>query len=380
MDGKAKICLSDLTLERLTAYIVGLGQPKFRARQIFKWLHQKLVTDFSQMTDQPRAFLEALQAQCTIAAPTIRRRQQSRDGTVKYLLQLADGNCIETVLLRYKYGNAVCVSTVVGCAMGCRFCASTQAGRVRDLTPGEIAAEIYAAQKDSGERVSHIVLMGIGEPLHNFDNVMDFLEIISCPEGLNIGMRNISLSTCGLVPKIDALAQKHLQLTLSVSLHAPDNATRSGMMPVNDAYPLEELIPACRRYQKETGRRISFEYSMVRGVNDSSAMAQKLAHLIEGMGAHVNLIPINPVDGSPYSATDEANVRRFQHELERLGVNATVRRRLRTDISAACGQLRREDAQAATSGAAARKIRIAAVRSRWQAVQPGGSSAMGWAA
>ena len=348
MDGKAKICLSDLTLERLTAYIVGLGQPKFRARQIFKWLHQKLVTDFSQMTDQPRAFLEALQAQCTIAAPTIRRRQQSRDGTVKYLLQLADGNCIETVLMRYKYGNTVCVSTQVGCAMGCRFCASTQAGRVRDLTPGEIAAEIYAAQKDSGERVSHIVLMGIGEPLHNFDNVMDFLEIISCPEGLNIGMRNISLSTCGLVPKIDALAQKHLQLTLSVSLHAPDNATRSGMMPVNDAYPLEELIPACRRYQQATGRRISFEYSMVRGVNDSSAMAQKLAHLIEGMGAHVNLIPINPVDGSPYSATDEANVRRFQHELERLGVNATVRRRLGTDISAACGQLRREDAQAAT--------------------------------
>jgi len=217
---------------------------------------------------------------------------------------------------------------------------------VRDLTAGEIASEIYTAQKDSGERVSHIVLMGIGEPLHNFDNVMDFLEIISCPEGVNIGMRNISLSTCGLVPKIDELAKRHLQLTLSVSLHAPDNAVRSGMMPVNDAYPLEELIPACRRYQKETGRRISFEYSMVRGVNDSSEMAQKLARLIQGMGAHVNLIPINPVDGSPYSATDEANVRRFQQELERLGVNATVRRRLGTDISAACGQLRREDAQA----------------------------------
>ena len=176
---------------------------------------------------------------------------------VKYLLELADGNCIETVLMRYKYGNTVCVSTQVGCAMGCRFCASTQAGRVRDLTAGEIASEIYTAQKDSGERVSHIVLMGIGEPLHNFDNVMDFLEIISCPEGVNIGMRNISLSTCGLVPKIDELAKRHLQLTLSVSLHAPDNRTRSGMMPVNDAYPLEQLIPACRRYQKETGRRIS---------------------------------------------------------------------------------------------------------------------------
>ncbi len=348
MNGTDKICLSDFTLEGLTAYITGLGQPKFRAKQIFKWLHQKLVTDFTQMTDQPKALVALLQERCTIADLSIRRRQQSRDGTVKYLLQLADGNCIETVLMRYKYGNTVCVSTQVGCAMGCRFCASTQAGRVRDLTPGEIAAEIYAAQKDSGERVSHIVLMGIGEPLHNFDHVMDFLTIISCPEGLNIGMRNISLSTCGLVPRIDALAKRHLQLTLSISLHAPDNATRSSMMPVNDAYPLEELIPACRRYQKETGRRISFEYSMVRGVNDSPAMAQKLARLIEGMGAHVNLIPINPVDGSPYSATDEANVRRFQHELERLGVNATVRRRLGNDISAACGQLRREDAQAAT--------------------------------
>lgn len=355
MNDTQKICLSDLTLDALTAYIVGLGQPKFRAKQIFKWLHQKLVTEFTQMTDQPKTLLAVLEEQCTIAVPTIRRRQQSKDGTVKYLLQLADGNCIETVLMRYKYGNTVCVSTQVGCAMGCRFCASTQAGRVRDLTPGEIAGEIYTAQKDSGERVSHIVLMGIGEPLHNFKNVMDFLEIISCPEGVNscpegvnIGMRNISLSTCGLVPKIDELAKRHLQLTLSVSLHAPDNATRSSMMPVNDAYPLEELIPACRRYQKETGRRISFEYSMVRGVNDSSEMAHKLAHLIQGMGAHVNLIPINPVDGSPYSATDEANVRRFQQELEHLGVNATVRRRLGTDISAACGQLRREDAQAAT--------------------------------
>lgn len=345
MEQQPKICLSSLTLEPLTEYLVSIGQPKFRARQIFKWLHQKLVSDFSEMTDQPKALLETLRQNTTIAAPAIRRRQQSRDGTVKYLLELADGNCIETVLMRYKYGNTVCVSTQVGCAMGCRFCASTQAGRVRDLTAGEIAAEIYTAQKDTGERVSHVVLMGIGEPLHNFDNVMDFLTIISCPEGVNIGMRNISLSTCGLVPQIDKLAQRHLQLTLSVSLHAPDNAVRSSMMPVNDAFPLEQLIPACRHYQNETGRRISFEYSMVRGVNDSPEMARKLAGLIKGMGAHVNLIPINPVDGSPYSATDEANVRRFRQMLEELGVNATVRRRLGTDISAACGQLRREDAK-----------------------------------
>ena len=338
-----KICLSDFTLDALTAYLVSLGQPKFRAKQIFKWLHQKLVTDFSQMTDQPKTLLALLEGNCTIAAPTIRRRQQSRDGTVKYLLQLADGNCIETVLMRYKYGNTVCVSTQVGCAMGCRFCASTQAGRVRDLTAGEIASEIYTAQKDSGERVSHIVLMGIGEPLHNFNNVMDFLEIISCPEGVNIGMRNISLSTCGLVPKIDKLAEKKLQLTLSVSLHAPNNEIRSGMMPVNDAYPVEQLIETVRRYQDTTGRRVSFEYSMVRGVNDSDACAKQLASLIRGMGAHVNLIPINPVDGSPYSATDAANVHRFQQKLESLGVNATVRRRLGSEISAACGQLRRDE-------------------------------------
>ena len=339
-----RICLSDLPLPRLTEYMKELGQPAFRAKQIFSWIHRKLVTDFSAMTDQPKALLQTFAENCTLAAPAIRRRQQSKDGTVKYLLELADGNCIETVLMRYHYGNTVCVSTQVGCAMGCRFCASTQAGRVRDLTPGEIAAEIYTAQKDTGERVSHVVLMGIGEPLHNFDNVMDFLTLITCPEGLNIGMRNISLSTCGLVPKIDALAERKLQLTLSVSLHAPDNTVRSSMMPINDAYPLEKLIPACRRYQKTTGRRISFEYSMVRGINDSPEMARKLAELIRGMGAHVNLIPINPVDGSPYSATDARNVQRFRQMLEDLGVNATVRRRLGADISAACGQLRREDA------------------------------------
>ena len=338
-----KNCLTDLTLPKLTDYIKSIGQPAFRAKQIFKWIHQKQATDFSAMTDQPKALLAQFAQNCTLAVPTIRRRQQSKDGTVKYLLQLADGNCIETVLMRYHYGNTVCVSTQVGCAMGCRFCASTQAGRVRDLTSGEIAAEIYTAQKDTGERVSHIVLMGIGEPLHNFDNVMDFLDIISCPEGVNIGMRNISLSTCGLVPKIDQLAEKKLQLTLSVSLHAPNNEIRSGMMPVNDAYPVEVLMQAVRRYQDTTGRRVSFEYSMVRGVNDSDACAKQLANLIRGMGAHVNLIPINPVDGSPYSATDAANVRRFQQKLESLGVNATVRRRLGSEISAACGQLRRDE-------------------------------------
>ena len=228
-----KNCISSQTRPQLAQTLAALGQPAFRAGQIYRWLHQKQVTEFSAMTDQPKALLKTLEEQYYIAAPAIRRRQQSRDGTVKYLFALEDGNCIETVVMRYKYGNTVCLSTQVGCRMGCRFCASTQAGRVRNLEAGEIAAQLYAAQRDIGERISHIVLMGIGEPLDNFDNVMDFLTIISSEEGANIGMRNISLSTCGLVPMIDRLAEKKLQLTLSISLHAPNNAMRSSMMPVN---------------------------------------------------------------------------------------------------------------------------------------------------
>ena len=340
-----KRCITSFTIEQLTALVKELGQPGFRAKQIFHWVHQKQAAEFSQMTDQPKALIARLEQDFYIAQHKVRRCQRSKDGTVKYLFELADGNCIETVLMRYNYGNTVCVSTQVGCRMGCRFCASTQGGRVRNLEAGEIAAEIYGVMRDTGERVSHVVLMGIGEPLDNFDNVMDFLEIVSCADGINIGMRNFSLSTCGLVPMIDKLAEKKLQLTLSVSLHAPENTMRSSMMPVNNAYPVEQLIAACRRYQQTTGRRISFEYSMVRGVNDSDQTAAMLAKLIRGMGAHVNLIPINPVDGSPYSASDDANVRRFQQRLMDLGVNATVRRRLGQDISAACGQLRREDSK-----------------------------------
>ena len=330
-----------MTLEQLETFVKEHGQPKFRAGQLFQWLHARRVDSFSEMTDQPKSFLSVLEEECTIERLSVQQCQISKDGTRKYLFSLPDGNCIETVWMQYSYGNTVCVSTQVGCRMGCRFCASTQGGKVRDLTAGEIAGEIYAVMKDTGQRVSHIVLMGIGEPLDNFENVLDFLSIISSPKGVNIGMRNISLSTCGLVPKIKELAQKKLQLTLSVSLHAPLNEMRSKMMPVNDAYPVEELIAACREYQNVTGRRISFEYSMVRGVNDSPQTAKKLAELIRGMGAHVNLIPINPVDGSPFTATDAAAVKRFQETLTKLGVNATVRRRLGTDISAACGQLRR---------------------------------------
>ena len=335
--------IKSMTERQLADFFKNMGQPAFRAKQVFTWLHRG-VRSFDEMTDLSKPLRAQLAETCFITAPTVARKQTSKlDGTVKYLWELADGNCIETVLMQYHHGNTVCISSQVGCRMGCAFCASTIAGKVRDLRPSELLDQVLFTQLDSGLPVSNIVLMGIGEPLDNMDNVLRFLELVNSPHGMNIGMRHISLSTCGLVPKIDQLAEKKLQLTLSISLHAPTNQIRSSMMPVNDAYPVEQLIQTVRRYQETTGRRVSFEYSMVRGVNDSDVCAKQLADLIRGMGAHVNLIPINPVDGSPYSATDAANVRRFQQKLESLGVNATVRRRLGSEISAACGQLRRDE-------------------------------------
>ena len=331
------------TPDQLAALCGELGMPRFAARQIARWLYVRHTEDPLRMTDIAAAHRQRLAERFSPALSAPERVTESADGTKKYLFRTLEGHYVESAYIPDGERATLCVSSQAGCRMGCRFCASTQAGRVRDLEAGEICSEIYTAQKDIGERISHIVLMGIGEPLDNFDEVMKFLENITSPEGVNIGMRNISLSTCGLVPKIDQLAEKKLQLTLSVSLHAPNNEIRSGMMPVNDAYPVEVLMQAVRRYQDTTGRRVSFEYSMVRGVNDSDACAKQLANLIRGMGAHVNLIPINPVDGSPYSATDAANVHRFQQKLESLGVNATVRRRLGSEISAACGQLRRDE-------------------------------------
>ena len=341
---EGKIDIKSLELEELTGQLAQMGQPKFRGGQVYSWLHEKRVDSFEQMSNLPAALRQSLGERYYINSLSVVKKLTSKiDGTQKYLLRLRDNNCVEAVLMRYKYGNSVCISTQVGCRQGCAFCASTLGGLVRRLRPSEMLDQVLFSQLDSGLPISHIVLMGIGEPLDNYDNVRRFLELVNSPEGLNIGMRHISLSTCGLVPKIDQLAEKKLQLTLSVSLHAPNNEIRSGMMPVNDAYPVEVLMPAVRRYQETTGRRVSFEYSMVRGVNDSDACARQLADLIRGMGAHVNLIPINPVDGSPYSATDAANVQRFQKKLESLGVNATVRRRLGSEISAACGQLRRDE-------------------------------------
>ena len=270
------------------------------------------------------------------------RKQTSRlDGTIKYLWELSDGNCIETVLMQYHHGNTVCISSQVGCRMGCAFCASTIAGKVRDLRPSEMLDQVLFTQLDSGREISNIVLMGIGEPLDNMDNVLRFLELVNSPHGLNIGMRHISLSTCGVVPGIDALAEKQLQLTLSVSLHAPDSETRSRIMPVNRAYDVEELFAACHRYFRKTGRRISFEYAMIDGVNDHDWQAELIARKLKGMPGHVNLIPLNDVVESPYKPSKRVGA--FQQKLESLGVNATVRRSLGGDIDASCGQLRRKE-------------------------------------
>ena len=331
--------LKSMTPEELEGYFKELGQPKFRAMQVFRWLHGG-AESFDGMTNLPRALRERLKAECVLTVPKVERKQVSQlDGTIKYLWRLGDGNCVETVLMRYKHGNTVCVSSQVGCNMGCVFCASTRGGKVRDLTPAEILDQVIFTGKDSGEPISNIVMMGIGEPLDNFDHVLRFLTLVNHPDGLNIGMRHISLSTCGLVKKIDKLAQLGLQLTLSVSLHAPDDETRTRLMPVNKAVGVDLLMDTCRRYFETTGRRISYEYAMVDGVNDSDAQADRLAQLLKGQPGHVNLIPLNEVAESPLKPS--RRVRQFQQRLEGHGITATVRRKLGGDIDASCGQLRR---------------------------------------
>ena len=332
--------IKSMTQQELSAFLKELGEPSFRAKQIFSWLHRG-VTSFEDMTNLSKPLRETLAERCFITAPTVARRQESRlDGTIKYLWELSDGNCIETVLMQYHHGNTVCISSQVGCRMGCAFCASTIAGKVRDLRPSEMLDQVLFTQLDAGREVSNIVLMGIGEPLDNMDNVLRFLELVNHPDGMHIGMRHISLSTCGVVPGIDALAEKQLQLTLSVSLHAPDSETRSRIMPVNRAYDVELLFDACHRYFEKTGRRISFEYAMIDGVNDSDWQADLIAKKLRGMPGHVNLIPLNDVVESPYKPS--RRVAAFQKRLESHGVTATVRRSLGGDIDASCGQLRRK--------------------------------------
>lgn len=332
--------IKSMTLEELTAWLKEQGEPAFRAKQIFHWLYRG-VSSFDEMTDLSKALREKLSSLAFLTPPQVARKQVSRlDGTIKYLWELSDGNCVESVLMRYQHGNTVCISCQVGCRMGCAFCASTIAGKVRDLTPSEMLDQVLFTQLDSGREISNIVLMGIGEPLDNMDTVLRFLTLVNHPKGLNIGMRHISLSTCGVIPGIRRLAELQLQLTLSVSLHAPDSETRSRIMPVNRAYDVEELFAACHDYFQKTGRRISFEYAMIDGVNDHDWQADLIARRIAGMPGHVNLIPLNDVVESPFKPS--RRIAAFQKRLQSHGVTATVRRSLGGDIDASCGQLRRK--------------------------------------
>ena len=334
------INLRDLTLKEMEELIVSMGEPKFRAKQVFGWIY-KGKTDFREMTNLPEVFRQKMKETAYIGAVEPLKIQKSKtDGTRKYLFRLEDGNLIESVFMKYKYGNSICVSSQAGCRMGCCFCASTRNGLDRNLTPGEILSQLMAAEADTGERIGHIVVMGTGEPFDNYDNLSRFIRIVNDPNGLNIGMRNITVSTCGLVPVIRRFGRDFPQVNLAISLHGTTDEIRGSMMPVNGKYPLEVLIPACRDYTETSGRRITFEYTMVNGVNDSDEDAHRLSKLLQGMLCHVNLIPLNRVAESGFDTVSRKRAEEFRHLLEREGVVATVRRELGADIDAACGQLR----------------------------------------
>ncbi len=335
--------IKSFTSQELSQEIKALGLPAFRAEQIFKWLHEKSVTSFDEMLNLPKNIREKLAELYYISVATIEKKQIScYDGTIKYLFKLYDGEYIESVLMNYHHGYTLCISTQVGCKMGCTFCATGKSGFSRNLTPSEMLAQIQSAQVDNNIRISNIVLMGMGEPLDNFDNVIKFLSLVSSDKGINIGMRHITLSTCGVVPKMYELAKLKLQITLSVSLHAPNDEIRSRTMPINNKYGVNELIKACRDYAKTTNRRITFEYAMIDGVNDSDKCAKELAQLVKGMLCHINLIPVNSVNGTAYQKSKRQRLIEFSNILEKNGVPATIRRTLGSDIDASCGQLRRK--------------------------------------
>ena len=337
------IDLKDLEFDELAEFIESIGEAKFRAKQIFSWLH-KGVSEFSEMTDISKDLQGKLSEKSYVSTLKIRKKLVSQiDGTTKYLFELEDGNCIESVVMYYNHGITICISSQVGCRMGCRFCASTIGGKVRDLTSAEILNQVIFAEKDLGKRIGNIVIMGIGEPLDNFENVIKFLHNVNNKNGLNIGYRHIALSTCGIVPKLYELAEEDLPITLSVSLHAPNNAIRDEIMPINHKYRIEELISACRDYIKKTSRRISFEYSLIDGVNNSLEAADELSRLVSGMLCHINLIPVNKIDEREYRSGDRKKIRAFCERLEKNGINATVRRELGSDINASCGQLRKKE-------------------------------------
>ena len=342
--------LLSLLPQELEALLLSVGEPKYRAAQMFPQLHRGLSPE--QMTNVGKKTRAALAEVSEYHLPTVRRRLESAiDGTVKYLFALRDGHCVESVVMRYNHGNTICISSQVGCRMGCKFCASTIGGKVRDLLPGELLGQIIAAQADLGERISNVVMMGIGEPLDNYDNVVQFLRLVAHPDGLNIGYRHISLSTCGVVPGIRKLAEEAFPITLSISLHAPDDETRSSIMPVNNRWGVDELLNTCKDYYDKTGRRISFEYTLIAGKNDSPDRASALANVLNRhlrtrtttMPIHVNLIPVNEVEESGFSRSSDAAVAAFAKVLESRGIRATVRRKLGSDIDASCGQLRRAE-------------------------------------
>ena len=337
-----RIDLKSMNMEELKAVIADLGEKPFRAKQIYQWLHVKRVTDFDEMTNISKSFIQVLKDRCTLTALRQEAVQISQiDGTRKYLFALSDGNVIESVLMKYKHGNSVCISSQVGCRMGCRFCASTLDGLVRGLTPAEMLDQIYAIGQDIGERISNVVVMGTGEPMDNFDNLLRFIELLTDENGLNISQRNLTVSTCGIVPRMRELADKKLQITLALSLHASNQAKRLSLMPVANKYDIHEVIDACKYYFDQTGRRVSFEYSLVGGVNDTDEDAEELTKLVRGMNCHINLIPVNPIKERDYVQSNAGVIAAFKNKLEKNGINVTIRREMGRDIDGACGQLRK---------------------------------------
>lgn len=335
------IDIRSFSYEELTEFIISNSQPGFRAKQIYLWLH-KGVSSFDDMTNIPKSLVAFLKENCTLNNAECIKKQVSRlDGTRKYLLKFGDGNCVEAVFMKYNHGNTVCISTQVGCRMGCVFCASTKNGLIRNLLPSEMLAELFAIIRDTGEKISNIVLMGTGEPLDNYDNVIKFLKLVNAAEGLNIGMRHISLSTCGLCDKIERLAKENLPVTLSVSLHAPTDRARNLIMPINRLYGVERLINTCKSYFSETSRRISFEYTMISGKTDTLQQAKELASLLKDFPCHVNLIPLNKISEGELLPSSAQAITEFKEYLEKRGITVTIRRSLGADIDAACGQLRR---------------------------------------
>ncbi len=331
-----------MTLEEVKAIIVAMGEKPFRAKQLYEWMHVKLARDYDEMTNLPKSLRERLNENYPYTSLKEVMVQQSKiDGTQKFLFALADGNCVESVWMQYHHGNSVCISSQVGCRMGCRFCASTLDGLERNLTPSEMLDQIYAIARSTGERVSNVVVMGTGEPLDNYDNLLRFLQMISDESGLHISQRNITVSTCGIVENMRRLADEKLQITLALSLHGSTQEKRQELMPIANRYSVSEVIDACRYYFMQTGRRITFEYSLVSGVNDTEADAENLCKLVDGLNCHVNLIPVNPIKERDYSASERKDVLRFQNKLEKKHINATVRREMGRDINGACGQLRR---------------------------------------